>query len=566
MANIIKQPFLPKITIKKNDASLLTYDPTAGGNPPTSGTYDFRLVSANIRPPYDQTGGQFTITIISSDGTNSAMNTLLTSIREDNEVTFWVGKTAATLVKMLLGKIENIEVKEPNKDLMYVTISGPDWGSDILKNLVVNRSWIQKKSVADQNVLDTTDNKTRLGQIVEDLLTDPKSFPDNKFPVTPSDLGVIVTAGNYPSATTSDQLPQIEANMERVDDKLTELDELAGTSHSVDANKTFFMKPTTSFSLSGVLLTDDESDSAISPTYVGKVGFIAPGSSYVKTVESHKARLYGIGASTFTKDQSQETTTGSSSLTSNWFAQRFTPVKQDCFSIGVYVGYTGSPTIDLTLILVEDNANLPTGSTLRTLSVGKTALTSTGAWYYFPIGEKLTIGNNYWVVLAGNNAGNTYLWYRDTTDHNPSLSATSTDGISWALTSTPNRFSFAFVEHANDLITAIYPTGITSATKHLHDEVIRKTIIKDSTLMLKYLQSLYLRLGKRKEIFTGRIYAPDQLLTSNQYIRIRKQLSGYVVDAFFVLGQIEYVFDSSDNSATGSLYLDVEAVRFSDYP
>ena len=566
MPNIIKQPFLPKITIKKNDATLYTYDPTAGASPPGSGTYDFRLVSASIKPPYDQTGGQFTMTIVSSDVTNSAMNTILSNIREDNEVTISIGKTAATLVKVMLGKIENIEIKEPNKNLMLVTISGPDWGSDVLKNLIANRSWVQKKTIVDQNVLDSTDNATRLGKIVNDLLTDTKTFPDFKYPVTPSDLGVIVTDGNYPSTTTSDQLPQIEANMERVDDKLTELDEYAGTIHFVDPNKTFYMKPTTSASLSGVLLTDDENDGVISPTYVGKVGYIAPGSSYTLTVENHKARLYGIGAVTFAKDQSKETTTASSNMTTKWQAQRFTPVKQKLFSIGVYVGYTGSPTVDLTLLLVQDNAGLPTGSTLRTLSVGKTSITSTGAWYYFAMDESLTIGKDYWVVLAGNNAANTYTWYRDTVDSGANTLATSDDGLTWALTGASNRFSFAFVQHAQDEITAIYPTGITSATKHLHDEVIRKTIIKDSNLMLKYLESLYLRLGKRKEIFKGKVYAPDQLLTSNQYIRIRKQLSGKVVDANFVLGQIEYTFDSSDEMATGTLYMDVEATRFSDYP
>jgi len=466
-----------------------------------------------------------------------------------------------------LGKIETIEVSEPNKDLMYITISGPDWGSDILKNLVVNRSWVQKKTVADQNILDSTDNNSRIGKIVSDLLTDTISYPDLKFPVAASDLGVIVTAGNYPSTTTSTQLSQFEANMERIDDKLIELDELGGTSHIIDANKTFYMKPTSSLSLSGVLLTDDPNDSVISSTYNTKVGFIAPGSTYTKTVENNKARLYGIGASTFSKDQSQETTADFTSLTGAWYAQKFTPVKQDCYSIGVYVGYTGTPTINLTLLLVEDNGGLPTGSTLRTLSVSYTSLSSGGKWYYFPIEQKVTKTNDYWVVLAGNFAGNTYTWYHDDVDNTPSLSATSTDGVSWALTTTPNRFNYAFVEYANDPLVKIHPTGITSATKHLHDEVIRRTDITDEAVMTKNLAGIYALAGKRKEIFKGMVYAPDQLLTSNQVIRIRKQLSGLVIDySDFVLGQIEYIFDSSDDMATGTLYLNVEATRFSAYP
>lgn len=576
MSAIIKKPILPKITIKKNDASLYTFDPTAGANPPTSGTYDFRLTKASIKAPYDSTGGRFEITITSTDATNAAMNTILTNIREDNEVTIWVGKTAATLIKIFLGKIETMEVKEPNKNIMYVTISGPDWGSDILKNLVCNGSWIQQKTIADQNVLDIADKHTTIGQITDDLLKNSKSFPDLLYPIAPDDLGVIVTTGNYPDISTSYQVSQFEANMERVDDKLIELDELGGTVHYIDAEKTFYMKPAEIISDSGVLFTDDTADSLINPTYNTKVGFIAPGSTYTKNIESHKARLYGVGSSTFSVDQSKETIADSTSLVSSWYAQQFTPVKQDCYSIGVYVGYTGTPSIDLTLLLVEDNGNLPTGSTLRTLAVSYTALSpGTGKWYYFPIEQKLTVGNVYWVVLAGNFAGNTYKWFHDGVDAVTPTSAKSTDGVTWALTgagSETDGFIYSFVEYANDPLVQIFPSGITSATKHLHDEVIRRPDITNNQYMYDYIQGLYSRLGDRKEIFRGRIYAPDTLLKPNQLVRIRKGLSGYAIDSagtsptYFVLGQVEYVFDSSEDEGTGQLYLDVEAVRFTDYP
>ena len=561
MVDITKRPFLPKITIKKNDASLYTFDHFTT-------TYDFRLVSGTIKSPYDSTGGQFSIKIISTDGTNSAMNTILSNIQEDNEVTIWVGKTTATLIKIFLGKIESIEIEEPNKNLMYVTISGPDWGSDILKNLVVNRSWIQEKDPANQDLLLSTDFKSSVGQIVQDLLTDTKSYNlDVNYPVTAVNLGVIATAGNYPATGTSYQVPQFEANSEKLDDKLTELDELAGTVHFVDADKTFYMKDSLAISPSGVLLTDNENDSEIHGVkdYTGKVGYIAPNSTYTKTVENHKARLYGIGSNTFTTDTSQETVTGSTSLATDWYAQKITPVLQDLYTIGVYVGYTGTPTLDLTLLVVEDNAGLPTGSTLRTVSKGYTSITATGAWIYFPVGEKVnTASKSYWVILAG---GTTYKWYHDSTDHGTSLSAKSTDGgQTWALTGTPNRFSYAFIQHSNVPVVAVYPTGITSSTKHLHDEVIRRLDLTDSTHMSYYLGTLYARLGKRKEIFKGRIYAPDQLLKPNQSVRIRKQASGYLVDSEnFILGQVEYIFDS-DGSPTGTLYIDVEAVRFVTYP
>ena len=63
---------------------------------------------------------------------------------------------------------------------------------------------------------------------------------------------VVFTAGNYPNVSTSYQVPQFEANAEKLDDKLTELDELGGTIHFVDADKTFYMKDALTISSSGV--------------------------------------------------------------------------------------------------------------------------------------------------------------------------------------------------------------------------------------------------------------------------------------------------------------------------
>ena len=61
------------------------------------------------------------------------------------------------------------------------------------------------------------------------------------------------------------------------------------------------------------------------------------------------------------------------------------------------------------------------------------------------------------------------------------------------------------------------------------------------------------------------IYAPDTLLSTGQKIRVRKQLSGYVIDGDFTLGQIEYVFESGEDTSTGNFYYNVELTRFVDF-
>jgi hypothetical protein len=61
------------------------------------------------------------------------------------------------------------------------------------------------------------------------------------------------------------------------------------------------------------------------------------------------------------------------------------------------------------------------------------------------------------------------------------------------------------------------------------------------------------------------IYAPDTLLRTGQNIRIRKQASGYTFDADFVLSEIEYIFESSEDQQTGTFYYQIEASRFTTY-
>jgi len=163
LSYITKQPLLPVIQITKNDSTTYTF------NYFTS-TFDFRVTRCQIRPPFDQTGGEFTCHIISADGTNSAMNTILSNVDEGNEIVFWIGKSDSTKTKIFCGVIESKEIKEPNKNYMEVILKGPDWGSDLLKSKIVNRFWQQRRST--DGSLDSNDSSTLISQIINDLLTD----------------------------------------------------------------------------------------------------------------------------------------------------------------------------------------------------------------------------------------------------------------------------------------------------------------------------------------------------------------------------------------------------------
>ena len=121
---ITKRPLLPVIVITKDDLTSYTFNPHIG-------TFDFRVSSLTFTPPYDNVGGSFNLSIMSSDATNSNMNTFLNNVNEGNELTISLGKTNATSTLIFRGIIERKEINESQKTFMSVTLSGPDWGSFI---------------------------------------------------------------------------------------------------------------------------------------------------------------------------------------------------------------------------------------------------------------------------------------------------------------------------------------------------------------------------------------------------------------------------------------------------
>ena len=558
--NITKVPLLPVITIQKT-SGVFTY------NSFTS-TFDFRVGSLTVKPSFDAVGGNFKLNIIGATGTNAEMNTILSNISEGNEVTISVGKSDATKTKIFLGVIEEIVIDETNKNFMSVTLSGPDWGSDLLKNTIVNFQY-------DQNLLstgevDTSDDKTSILNLVSKILNDNMSYPTATY--------TAVNRGLVYDATTvipiSYQLSVFNARFEFLDDKLQELDDLSLSYHYVDPDKKFHMYNLEFSSTSApatILFTDDVSDAT---SWVsGKVGLIAPGSSFKRTLEHHKRRVFGLGGLSSEVDQQNTTTSSFTEMSSNYIAQRFTPTKTTCSKININISKTGTPIEDLVLELREDSSSgtsLPTGKVLRSISKNKNILSNqvdgVPSISSFEMNEELSVQQKYWIVLFknGTSSSNTFNWHKDALD--TGTSATSTNDTTWNLTSTPNRFNYAFQAFLGNELIAVSEDGNLSATsKHFHEDVIRKSEIVDKFLLKFLLTQQNKSAHKKKEIFKCQVYAPDTLLQTGQTIRVRKQTSGYVVDGNFTLGQVEYVFEASDDMATGTFYYEVELARFVDY-
>ena len=561
LANITKVPLLPVITIEKT-SGVFTYNPFIS-------TFDFRVGMLSVKPAFDAVGGTFSLEIIGATGTNAEMNTILSNISEGNEVTIWVGKSNATKTKIFLGIIEEIVIDEQNKNFMQVTLSGPDWGSDILKNRIVNYQWDQRRN--SDGTVDTADDSTSIINLVTSLLQDIQSYPSGSIDsVTAVSQGITIDATKI--LPINYQIPTFSARYEFLDDKLQELDDYGLSYHYVTPDKVFVMSQlgiSTTSAPATILFTDDANDSTSWTS--GNVGLIAPGSSFKRTLEHHKRRVFGLGGLSSTLDQQNITTTSNSTMASVFKAQRFTPTKTTLSKIYLFLSQVGTPTSDFIMELRDDTVSgtsAPTGEVLRSISKNKNFLNgaSSATISVFEMNEELTPGRNYWIVVMqnGTDAANCFRWHRDALD--TGTSATSTGDVTWDLTTTPNRFNYAFQAYlGNELIAVSKDPNLTSSSKHFHEDTLRKSDIIDDAV-LKYLLTQENKTAhKKKEIIKCNVYAPDTLLQTGQKVRIRKQLSGYLVDGEFTLGSIEYVFESSEEQSTGNFYYACELTRFVDY-
>lgn len=555
---IQKRPVLPVVRLQKNDdnGSFSSYYEY---NPFTS-TFNFRVQKLEFTPPIDSVGGKFKLTLVSSDASNTNANTLLSNIEEGNQVLIWIGKTNASKKQIFRGIMETPVIKEINKNFMQIVIEGPDWGSCVLKGRVVNGSVVQAKDASDPNKLDNTDTNVLLKNITVEMLTNLQWYP--LFDYTIEDMGVVVNPDNI--VPPEIRVAQFQANDEFADDKLAEIDRLGGTIHYVDSNKNFIMKqPDVGSADSGILLTDYEEDPvALTWPDQTKVGLISPPSEYKKTLENHRRRLLGVGGDQPKVDNKQETNSTSTKLDANYLAMKFTPHYRKCDVIQLLLSKLGSPAIGVTFELIEDRGGQPVGDVIRTLTKEVAAISGSATWINFTIGDELNTAKDYWIVLRKNgDASNTFKWHRDSTASY--TNAYSADGVTWTVQN--SSYGYAFRQYTSIPVLTVMQNLSSATDKHFVEEIFKQADIKDQQTMDKLLQAESDKFFKSKHIIKCPVYSPDTPLETGQLVRIRKQYSGYLIDAFFTIGQVTYTFDDSEGVQDGAMYYDIQATRYVTY-
>lgn len=552
LAGITNRPLQVKITIQNSaGGGAYTYDPTAGANPPSTGIYDFRLISGSWTPPSDGVAGKFDMVIY--DPTFSA---ILPNIKQKGEVAVWVGKTAGTLAKVFLGSIEHIIIEEPNQSMYFIHLTGPDWGSDIIRNRIINYGWYQQKLVASNNP-DSGDLGTRVGTLAKAVLQNAPVYPNQYNNATIEGMGVVVDDANIFAGTDGGvSLPYFEASFEYAGDKLDELAAYAGAYWYVDPDKNFVMKSVpidqSTVPDSGILLTDDYTDPVAASWASGKIGLIAPNTSYDLTSENSRKVIYGLGGNQISSDQSlTDTSAGSDALDSQYLAVKFVPAKQQIEQITVYVAKVGNPQSDLYLDLVYDSSGAPNGDNVRSLYISKDGIGTSVAPCTVAVGDNLIVGSPYWIILRKQGTAlNGYRWYKKGSG---AATASSSDGTTWSA----GTAGYAFETWTSSPLYVTFPNAVVTnqLPNDYHESVIRKPFVRDYQTMNWFMAVESNYLFRYKEMFKCTIFAPDTLIQNSQRVRIRKQKSKYKFDANYVVSGIEYTFQGGDREATGTFYI-----------
>ena len=163
-------------------------------------------------------------------------------------------------------------------------------------------------------------------------------------------------------------------------------------------------------------------------TFVSGVGI---GQTFTTSTSDTSAHIYGV----------------------NWYGQTFTPSTGQITHSGLTLRLirTGTPT-SLVISIKEASGNLPSGSTLATITVQASLIdTSNPATYYFSLFPNLTLvpSTQYSIVLSvvGGDGANYITWYQNTSGgYSGGQGASSTDsGSTWsALAGQDFNFTFYY--------------------------------------------------------------------------------------------------------------------------
>ena len=499
---VSEDPVKAKVTITGTQTR--TFDPF----PPT---HQFNLLRTSFNP---QIQGKASRAILEIEDSAAA---LLNAFTNGNTVKIFLSKTSTFPAQPhFLGRVEQVKRKRvQSKELTYeLTALGI---TNRLFHRVANLLRIQDRQV-DGVTPDANDTKTRIDNLVKDLIQEEDAYPTGE--PTLEDEGISVAGVD----TSTKKIPQYFGEMKPVSDILKELAEIDGKDFWIDTLGVLnFTDPETTNS--GVLFTDDP-DEVHDETLKGIIVDDEP-FTINEIIEGYTVnRLFGLGGDELEKDQFQETVTGGpDALDANFRAIKFTPDKNKLAYIAVNIEKLGNPVVDLQGQVREtfdddNDADDPNGAIVKAFALGKDKIASGQAWYYIDIGAQfLNTKQNYWLILNKvGDASNTYRWFHDALSIN--TSAFSANGTTWTVDSTGVGYGFRTLS-SNRLLTVASEDD--SKDKYgLREDVFSAPAIRERQTMDQLITEEVARLSKQKRIITFTSYAPDNVPQIGQMVQVHQ--------------------------------------------
>lgn len=546
MSSLTNLPYLPVLKIITPDASEYDWNHFTG-------TKDFKIDQLHFTPRCYNVGGEFEMRIY-SDTPNFVDN-----IPRGSEVLFYAGKTDNTKIGLMRGIVTKPAVVTEAQDLAYIRLKGYDWWSWVAQRRIIKYYWLQ--DIDSDGNPDESDDSTVISDVVKQILgNESRVYPTQSPKLT--DMGLIIDDAliQIPAGA---KIPLLQANFESVEDKMKTLAEAAGGANfGTNIDKKFFMNIPRA-QPSGILFSDSPSTDTVWQNWPeDKRGYITDltPQEIEWDGEDYRRRIFGLGAGKRTLESSQETVTHSESLESNYLAQRITIKDIHSDLIQVWLSKTGTPPLDLTIELVEDDGGEPGTSQVRFATIAEDAITTGGKWHNFDLqGEELNSSKNYWIIIRPVGDGsNHYNWHHD--NGNSGVNASSSDGSTWSVNSSSHTFAYRYFYH-RELYDILEDDQQRVAL--FNEDVFRRSDITNDWQMGEYLMMVAQQVFYPATIYKATMYAANTLPLAGQKVRIRVQQNPqYNFDRNdFVLVKISYDWVSSKDQQRGLFTFPITATR-----
>ena len=491
--------------------------------------------------------------ILKIDDRNNDLTDVTNTLRDSKierqwDIQIYFGKSQPLLQRWFYGKIFDVDIVRPFTNQQHLILSCVGWGS-ILRDRITNIKRFQAKA-ADGITLDATDTKTKVSELVKDIIEDTDHQADHGLDNT--ELGI--TVNNVQDIDV--KLPDLQKSFSTYATALSELSTSGNAMWGIDADRDLFLRDPGSVD-SGFLFTNDLEGDTAQNWDSSRIGYLINASQSWRdsSYDGAYSILHGLGSNAVKIDQ-ENSGSENAVRTSNtsFIGIPFTPSTDNIGKISLRLGKTGTPTSPITISVVGINAsdsNSPKMTNLRksiTLDSAKIqSLSTSGGWVELGLQEKINVEPGTPLALVINKYGsvssNLTMDYRTGTG----TFWTSTDGVDANWVSATGLFSVR--DYSWKSLQIILENTRAKAKYGTREKVVQFNSGQEEGSAREALISAGEVLGLERRFYSQVTISPPTLrIPLGQYCRIYDTKTGLSVKANIISTDISMSGKSGETS------------------